>query len=375
MAKQKYDYLIVGSGLYGATFAHQMTQAGKTCLILEKREHVGGNIYTKCEHGINIHKYGAHIFHTNNEEVWKYIQQFAKFNRYTNSPLAKFDDKVYNLPFNMNTFNQLWGITTPAEAKAEIEKQRGLYKDIEPNNLEEQGLKLCGKDIYYKFIKGYTEKQWGCPATELPPFIINRIPFRFTYNNNYFNDLHQGIPIGGYTNIINKMLDGIDVKTNVDYLDNRDMWNSYAKKTLYTGCLDAFFDFSEGHLGYRSLRFENELLSNTEDYQGNAVVNYNNKEIPFTRIIEHKHFDFTNKPYTIITHEYPATFTYDNEPYYPINNQKNTKKYLLYLNKTKSLKNILFGGRLGNYTYADMDGTIASALKISKNEIKNSKIL
>ncbi|MDY3344748.1 UDP-galactopyranose mutase [Riemerella anatipestifer] len=366
MSKQ-YDYLIVGSGLFGAIFACEMTKKGKKCLVIERREHIAGNIYTENIEGINVHKYGAHIFHTSNKEVWDYVNSFVEFNRYTNSPIANYKGKLYNLPFNMNTFYQLWGVKTPAEARAKIEEQRAEYKHIvEPKNLEEQALVLGGKDLYEKLIKGYTEKQWGRPATEIPTFIIRRLPFRFTFDNNYFNDTYQGVPNGGYTLLVEKMLEGIEVRLNTDYFKNREHWDSIAETVVYTGKIDEFFDFQYGALDYRSLRFETEILDEA-DYQGNAVVNYTEREIPFTRIIEHKHFEFGTQPKTIVTREYPQDMAEGEEAYYPINDERNQAVYQKYKALADECKNVIFGGRLAEYKYYDMHQVVAKALEMAES--------
>lgn len=370
MKKKKYDYLIAGAGLFGSVFARQASAAGKHCLVIDKRPHPGGNTYCVDTDGIRVHKYGAHIFHTDNKEIWKYVNTFAEFNRYTNSPLALYKNKLYNLPFNMNTFNRLWDVNTPAEAKKEIEKQRGVYADIaHPANMEEQALKLCGEDIYRSFIKGYTEKQWGRDAKELPAFIIKRIPFRFTYDNNYFNDAFQGIPEGGYNVLINNLLKDVEVRLNTDYLEHRTELDALADKVLFTGCIDEYFGYQFGRLEYRSLRFEHERLD-TDNYQGNAVVNYTESEIPYTRIIEHKHFEFGNQPFTIITREYPADYTTENEPYYPVNDEANMKLLEQYKQLADRHPGVLFGGRLAQYAYFDMDDTVEAALALSDKEIK-----
>lgn len=358
----KYDYVIVGSGLYGAIFAHEATKIGKKCLVIEKRAHIGGNIYCENVNEINVHKYGAHIFHTSNKKVWDYIQQFAEFNRYTNSPIANYKGEIYNLPFNMNTFNKMWGVKTPDEAKEKIEQQKAEYKIENPANLEEQAINLIGFDIYEKLIKGYTEKQWGRDCKELPPFIIKRLPVRFTYDNNYFNDIYQGIPIGGYTKIIEKMLEGIEVELNTDYLANKEKYNSMAEKVVYTGPIDAYFDYSFGYLEYRSVRFETEILD-TDNYQGNAVVNYTDSETPYTRIIEHKHFEFGNQSGTVISREYSSEWEKGDEPYYPVNDEKNQNLYQKYAELSKDEKKVIFGGRLGEYKYYDMDKVIEAALE------------
>jgi UDP-galactopyranose mutase len=363
---KQYDYLIVGAGLFGSVFAQQMTLKGKKCLIIERRNHIAGNVYTEKQEDIQVHKYGAHIFHTSNKEVWDYVNSFVEFNRYTNSPIANYKGKLYNLPFNMNTFYQLWGVRTPEEALKKIEEQKAEFNYIkEPKNLEEQALILGGKDIYEKLIKGYTEKQWGRPATDIPAFIIKRLPFRFTFDNNYFNDIYQGIPIGGYTLLVEKLLNGIEYKLGVNYLENREYWNSIADTIVYTGKIDEFFNNCFGRLDYRSLRFENEILDTT-NYQGNAVVNYTEREIPYTRIIEHKHFEFGTQPKTIITKEYPLDISESNEAYYPINDERNQKIYQQYENLAKSETNIIFGGRLAEYKYYDMHQVIERALKLSK---------
>ena len=363
-----YDYLIVGAGLFGSVFSYEATKKGKTCLVVDKRKHIGGNVYTENIKNINVHKYGAHIFHTSNKMIWDYIQQFATFNRYTNSPIAIYKDEVYNLPFNMNTFSKLWGIKTPQEAKEIIENQRKKSGIINPSNLEEQAISLVGKDIYEKLIKGYTQKQWGKPCDKLPSFIINRLPVRFTYDNNYFNDLYQGIPVGGYTQIFEKMLASSDVRLNCDYLKHRDELNAIAKKIIYTGMIDEYFDYCYGELEYRSLRFDTEIL-NMNNFQGNAVVNYTDADVPYTRIIEHKHFEYGTQDSTIITKEYPKTWKRGDEPFYPINNEKNNILYSKYLTLAKQEKNVVFGGRLGMYRYFDMHNIIERSLECAKNEL------
>ncbi len=366
---KKYDYLVIGAGLFGAVFAHEATKAGKKCLVIELRDHVGGNIYCDNIQGINVHKYGAHIFHTSNKEVWDYVNDLVPFNRFTNSPLACYKGKLYNLPFNMNTFYSLWGVKTPAEAMAKIEEQRKEYASVsEPANLEEQALKLCGKDIYEHFIKGYTEKQWGRLATELPPFIIKRIPFRFTYDNNYFNDLYQGVPVGGYNKLIEALLDGIEVRLSTDYFADREYWNSVAEKSLFTGCIDRYFDFCYGELEYRSLFFDTKIL-NEENFQGVAVVNYTEREIPYTRVIEHKHFESSQSPVTVVTYEHPDDYCKGKIPYYPVNDTKNTAIMEKYKEMAAGCPTTLFGGRLAQYTYADMDDTVEAALNLWKKEI------
>ncbi len=367
---EKYDYLIVGSGLFGAIFAHEATKANKSCLIIEKRDHIGGNVYTEKIEGINVHKYGAHIFHTSNKLIWNYINQFAEFNNYVNSPIARYKNEVYNLPFNMNTFNKLWGVFTPDEAKKKIEEELKEVKIDEPKNLEEQAIKLVGKTIYEKLVKGYTEKQWGMRATDLPPFIIKRLPVRFIYDNNYFNDIYQGIPIGGYTQIIEKLLNGIEVKINCDFFKDREMYEKIAKKIIFTGSIDQFYNYCYGKLEYRTVRFENEIL-NMENYQGNAVVNYTEYEVPYTRIIEHKHFEFGKQAKTVISREYSDKWDVNKEPYYPINNEKNNNLYEKYFELAKKDRNkIIFGGRLGQYKYFDMDKIIEEALNCVNNELK-----
>ena len=359
----KYDYLIVGAGLFGAIFAHEMTKIGKKCLVIEKRNHIGGNVYTELSENINVHKYGAHIFHTNNKKVWEYINQFADFNRYTNSPVANYKGELYNLPFNMNTFYQMWGVKTPEEAKAKIEEQKAESMIENPKNLEEQAISLIGKDIYEKLVKGYTEKQWGRKCEELPAFIIKRLPVRFTFDNNYFNDLYQGIPIGGYTKIIEKMLDGIEVKLNTDFFDDKEKWLNIADKIIFTGMIDQYYDYCYGELEYRGLNFEFETL-NMENYQGNAVINYTDAETPYTRIIEHKHFENSESPKTIITKEYPKAWVKGEEAYYPMNDEKNSKLFMKYQKLAEKENNVIFGGRLGMYKYFDMWQVIDEALKI-----------
>lgn len=362
-----YDYLIVGAGLFGSVFAREMMDAGYSCMVIDKRDHIGGNIYTENICGINVHKYGAHIFHTSNKKIWNYICRFAEFNRYTNSPVARYKNELYNMPFNMNTFNKLWGVITPKEAKEKIEEQIKESEIRHPSNLEEQAISLVGKDIYEKLIKGYTEKQWGKRACELPSFIIKRIPVRFTYDNNYFNDSYQGIPIGGYTQIIEKMLYGADIRLNADYFSGRVYYDSLAEKVVFTGMIDEYFDYCYGRLEYRTLRFENEIID-TDNYQGNAVVNYTEYEIPYTRIIEHRHFENTESDKTIITREYPDIWKEGSEPYYPINDEKNNALYERYKILADETKNVIFGGRLGMYRYYDMHNIIEEALKCAEYE-------
>jgi UDP-galactopyranose mutase len=359
---KEYDYLIVGSGLFGAVFAHEAKKRGKKCLIVDRRNHAGGNIYCENIEGINVHKYGAHIFHTNDKTIWDYVNSFVEFNRYTNTPVALYKDELYNLPFNMNTFYQLWGVKTPQEAKDKIQSQIDQLNIAEPTNLEEQALSLIGTDIYEKLIKGYTEKQWGRPATELPAFIIKRLPVRFTYDNNYFNDKYQGIPIGGYNKLIDGLLEGIEVRLNVDYFENREQWNSLAPNIVFTGKIDQYYDFQFGQLEYRSLKFEHET-HDTENFQGNAVVNYTEREVPYTRILEHKHFEFGTQPKTVVTKEYPEEWTAEKEPYYPINDEKNNAVFKKYEELAKNEANVIFGGRLAEYKYYDMHQIIGSALK------------
>ena len=361
-----YDYLVVGAGLYGAVFAYEAKRNGKTCLVIDKRNHIAGNIYTENRSDINVHVYGAHIFHTSDKFIWNYIQRFAEFNRYTNSPVARYYNELYNLPFNMNTFSKMWNIATPDEAMAIINEQR---KEItgEPQNLEEQAISLVGRDIYEKLVKGYTEKQWGSDCKELPAFIIKRLPVRMTYDNNYFNDSYQGIPMGGYTKIVEKMLEGIDVLLEKDYLADRDNLNAMADKIVYTGPIDAYYDFCYGNLEYRSVRFETEELQ-TSNFQGNAVVNYTDRETPFTRIIEHKFFEYGTQPTTIISKEYSAEWKPGDEPYYPVNNEKNGELYAKYKELADKEDKVIFGGRLGEYKYYDMDKVIGAALEIVKKE-------
>ncbi len=364
---KKYDYLIVGSGLFGSIFAYEATKRGKKCLVIEKRNHIGGNIYCENVEGINVHKYGAHIFHTSNKKVWEYVNNLAEFNNYINSPVANYRGELYNLPFNMNTFYQLWKVKTPAEAKAKIEEQLSEININEPKNLEEQAIKLIGRDVYEKLVKGYTEKQWGKRATELPAFIIKRLPVRFTFDNNYFNDRYQGIPIGGYNTITNRLLDGIEVKLNTDFFKDREHFESLADKIVFTGMIDEFYEYKFGELEYRSLRFEDEVLDE-ENHQGNAVVNYTEFEIPYTRIIEHKHFEYGNQEKTVITREYPAIWEKGKEPYYPINNEKNNSIYSKYKELAEKETNIIFGGRLAEYKYYDMHNVIEKALECIEKE-------
>ena len=363
-----YDYLVVGAGLYGAVFAYEAKKRGKEVLVIDRRDHKGGNIYCEDVNGINVHKYGAHIFHTSNKKVWEYVNQFAEFNRYTNSPVANYKGELYNLPFNMNTFNKMWGVITPQEAAAKIEEQRKEAGITEPKNLEEQAISLVGKDIYEKLIKGYTQKQWGRKCTELPSFIIKRLPVRLTFDNNYFNDLYQGIPMGGYNVIIDKMLDGVEVELGTDYLANKDKYENIADKIIFTGPIDEFYDYCFDPLEYRSVRFETEELP-VENYQGNAVINYTDAETPYTRIIEHKHFEFGTQPTTVISKEYSAEWKVGDEPYYPVNNDKNAALYQKYLDKSKEENKVIFGGRLGEYKYYDMDKVIESALNFVEKEL------
>jgi len=360
----KYDYLVVGAGLFGAVFTREMVRRGKKCLVIDKRPHIGGNIYTEDMGGIQIHKYGAHIFHTGNKKIWEYINQFAEFNQYVNSPVAVYRDELYNLPFNMNTFYNMWGTKTPEEAKAKINGQIDELGIRNPKNLEEQALSLVGTDVYEKLIKGYTEKQWGRKCTELPSFIIKRIPLRFTYDNNYFNDRYQGIPVGGYTQIVEQMLEGAEVMLNTDYFTFIEGHEGIASKVVYTGMIDEFYQYRFGHLEYRSLRFETERLASS-NYQGNAVVNYTEREIPFTRIIEHKHFEFGNQPDTVISREYPVEWKPGMEAYYPVNDEKNAVLLQQYQELAEKEKRVMIGGRLGHYKYYDMDKVIETALIIA----------
>ncbi|HKM04747.1 MAG TPA: UDP-galactopyranose mutase [Lachnospiraceae bacterium] len=370
----KYDYLIVGAGLFGAVFAREMKRQGKKCLVIDKRDHIAGNIYTREMDGIQIHEYGAHIFHTSKERVWEYINQFAEFNNYINSPVAVYEDELYNLPFNMNTFSKMWNIKTPAQAKEKIADQIKKSGIMEPKNLEEQAISLVGTDVYKKLIKGYTEKQWGRDCKELPAFIIKRLPLRFTYNNNYFNDVYQGIPKGGYTKIVEKMLAGIEVRTGIEYksyIKENAASGSFADtfdKILFTGMIDEYFDYKLGELEYRSLRFETEFLEDQDNYQGNAVVNYTKGDVPYTRIIEHKHFEFGTGPNTIITREYPAEWKKGDDPYYPVNDDKNNELFEKYQKLAVNEKKVLFGGRLGQYKYYDMDKVIEAALEMAEGE-------
>ena len=377
-----YQYLVVGAGLFGAVFASEMTKKGKKCLVIEKRKHIAGNIYTKEEKGIQVHQYGAHIFHTSDKEVWDYVNTLAEFNHYINSPVASYKDELYNLPFNMNTFAKMWNIKTPKEAKEKIQEQIAKLNITEPQNLEEQALSLVGTDIYEKLVKGYTEKQWGRDCKELPAFIIKRLPVRFVYDNNYFNDPYQGIPKGGYTSLVEKLLDGITVKLNTTYEDycrkneqtglfeTADGEHTF-EKVLYTGMIDKFYHYQLGELAYRSLRFETEVLEGEENYQGNAVVNYTEREVPYTRIIEHKHFEFGKQPDTVITREYPQDWEKGEEPYYPVNDEKNMNLYEAYAELAKKETNVLFGGRLGQYKYYDMDKVIRAALNMVQEELNN----
>ena len=365
----KYDYLIVGAGLFGSVFAERAAAFGKKVLVIDKRDHIGGNVYTEQIEGIQVHKYGAHIFHTNDKSVWEYVNRFAEFNRYTNSPVANYNGELYSLPFNMYTFNKMWGVTTPDEAKAKIAEQRAASGITEPKNLEEQAISLVGRDIYERLVKGYTEKQWGRPCTELPAFIIRRLPVRLTFDNNYFNALYQGIPMGGYTSMVEKMLSDIEVRLGVDYLENKEYFDSLAERVVYTGPIDSYFNYCYGHLGYRSVRFETEVLD-TDNYQGNAVINYTDSKTPYTRIIEHKHFEFGAQPKTVISKEYSTEWEPEIEPYYPINDEINGELFKKYKNLAEKEEKIIFGGRLAEYRYYDMDAVIASALNAWEGETK-----
>ena len=365
----KYDYLVVGSGLYGAVFAQEAKAAGKSVLVIDKRPNIAGNVYTEEMEGINVHKYGAHIFHTNNKKVWEYVNRFAEFNRFTNSPVANYHGELYSLPFNMYTFNKMWGVVTPQEAEAKIEEQKREAGITEPKNLEEQAISLVGTDIYEKLIKGYTEKQWGRPCDQLPAFIIKRLPVRLTFDNNYFNALYQGIPIGGYTKLVANMLDGIEVRLGEDYFEKKEEYDAMAEKVVYTGAIDAYFDYRLGTLEYRSVRFETEVLD-TPNFQGNAAVNYTDSETPWTRIIEHKWFEFGTQPKTVISREYSSEWKPGDEPYYPVNDEKNGKLYEEYKKLAEGEKNIIFGGRLGEYKYYDMDAVIDSALTMAEKELQ-----
>ena len=374
-----YQYLVVGAGLYGAVFAHEMEKRGKDCLVIEKRDHIAGNIYTKEVNGIQVHEYGAHIFHTSDKEVWNYVNQFVEFNHYINCPVARYKDELYNLPFNMNTFARMWNIKTPKEAREHIDAQIADLHITEPKNLEEQALSLVGRDIYEKLVKGYTEKQWGRDCKELPSFIIKRLPVRFVFDNNYFNDPYQGIPKGGYTQIVEKLLEGIPVKLGTDYetfcqrntdggfisMDGEDTF----EKVLYTGMIDQFYEYCYGELAYRSLRFETEYLEDEDNYQGNAVVNYTEREVPYTRIIEHKHFEFGTQKGTVITREYPKEWSRGDEPYYPVNDKHNSELYEKYAQRAAQEKNVLFGGRLGQYKYYDMDKVVRAALTMVEEQL------
>ena len=361
----KYDYVIVGSGLFGSVVAYCLKRKNKKSLVIDKRPHVGGNAYTENIKGINVHKYGAHIFHTSNKEVWDFVTSLVEFNRYTNSPVANYKGKLYNLPFNMNTFYQMWGVTTPEQAARKIEQQRKESGITEPHNLEEQAISLVGRDIYEILVKGYTEKQWGRKAIDLPAFIIKRLPVRFVFDNNYFNDKYQGIPIGGYTRLVEKLLEGVEVRTNVDYFEDRNYFDSLAEKVIYTGEIDRFFDYKFGHLEYRTVSFETEILEGVSNYQGNAVINYTDAETPYTRIIEHKHFEFGAQPDTVISREYSKEWKPGDEPYYPVNDEKNSDLYIKYKSLAEAQEKFVFGGRLAEYKYYDMHQVIQNALTFS----------
>ena len=365
----QYDYLIVGAGLYGAVFARQAADAGRRVLVIDKRGHIGGNVYTQALEGIQVHRYGAHIFHTNSKAVWQYVNRFADFNRYTNAPMANYRGELYSLPFNMHTFYQMWGVTTPAEAREKIEQQRSAAGIREPGNLEEQAISLVGTDIYEKLVKGYTQKQWGRPCHELPAFIIRRLPVRFTFDTNYFNALYQGIPIGGYTAMVENMLRGIAVQLNSDYLEDKARWDALAEKVVYTGPIDRYYGYCHGNLEYRSVRFDTEVLD-TDNFQGNAVINYTDPDTPYTRIIEHKHFEFGTQPRTVISREYSQEWQPGTEPYYPVNDEKNTAVYAKYRAMAQEEPRTIFGGRLAEYRYYDMDAVIASALETAQKELR-----
>ena len=369
----KYDFLVVGAGLYGAVFAHEAAARGRSCLVIDRREHIAGNIYTREVEGIQVHEYGAHIFHTSDQQIWNYVNQFAEFNNYINSPVAVYKDELYNLPFNMNTFSKMWGIRSPQEAKEEIASQIADLHIVEPRNLEEQALSLVGEDVYRKLVKGYTEKQWGRDCTELPAFIIRRLPLRFTYDNNYFNDRYQGIPVGGYTAMVERMLEGIEVKLGVDYLEHKEEFDAMADRVIYTGQIDRYFDYCEGVLAYRMVRFEQEILD-CDNYQGNAVVNYTEREVPYTRIIEHKHFEFGTQPKTVISREYPSEWQKGEEPYYPVNDEKNNAVYEAYKRLAVKEKKVIFGGRLGEYRYYDMDKVVGRALEMAGQMLQGRMI-
>ncbi len=366
------DFLIVGGGLFGAAFAQQMKERGRSVLVIDRRGHIGGNVYTEEIEGIQVHRYGAHIFHTNDRAVWDYVNRFAEFNRYTNSPVANYKGELYSLPFNMYTFNKMWGVVTPREAEEKIREQRAAAGITEPKNLEEQAISLVGTDIYEKLVKGYTEKQWGRPCSELPAFIIRRLPVRFTYDNNYFNARFQGIPIGGYTAMVEKMLEGVEVRLNEDYLENKAAWDALAETVVYTGPIDRYYDYCFGALAYRSVRFETELLD-TPNYQGNAVINYTDRETPYTRIIEHKHFEFGTQPKTVISREYSAEWKPGDEPYYPVNDEKNRALYEKYRALADREARVIFGGRLGEYRYYDMDAVLARALTLAYQETEKER--
>ena len=363
----KFNYLIVGTGLFGATIAHSLTRSGKQCFVIDKRSHIGGNIYTKLVNGINVHKYGAHIFHTSNKRVWDFVNSFVEFNRYINAPIANYKGKLYNLPFNMNTFYQMWGVTTPEQAATKIEEQRRESGITHPRNLEEQAISLIGKDIYYTLIKDYTEKQWGRKATELPTFIIRRLPVRLTFDNNYFNDKYEGIPVGGYTKLVEKLLEGVEVKLDMDYFENKEYFDSVADRIIYTGEIDRYFDYCFGHLEYRTVSFETEVLEGVSNYQGNAVVNYTDAETPYTRIIEHKHFEFGNQPDTVISKEYSKEWRLGDEPYYPVNDERNSALYTKYKALADAQERVIFGGRLAEYKYYDMHQVIERALNLANS--------
>ncbi len=365
---KKYDYLVVGAGLYGAVFAAEAKKKGNSVLVIDRREHIAGNVYTESVEDINVHVYGAHIFHTNNKRVWDYVNNYAEFNRFTNSPVANYKGELYSLPFNMYTFNKMWGVVTPEQAAEKIESQRKAAGITEPKNLEEQAISLVGTDIYEKLVKGYTEKQWGRTCTELPAFIIKRLPVRFTFDNNYFNALYQGIPVGGYTKMVENMLDGIEVRLGVDYLENKAELDALAEKTVYTGAVDAYFNYSLGALEYRSVRFETEVLDKP-NFQGNAAVNYTDTDTPWTRIIEHKWFEFGTQPKTVISREYSSEWKPGDEPYYPVNDEKNSALYQQYKALAENDKNVIFGGRLGEYKYYDMDAVIAASLELCEKEL------